>query len=178
MTFDIITPAVVAATHTFASILQAERAARLVEQHAVDPSLPGLGEVIDQVGAALVGGAPVGPYEAEIARAVQRVAAEQLMALAASADMPQVRAITTMKLEEARKRLASMVGAADDQSAAAHAALLARDITRFLENPDAFKRASPITIPPGAPIGEPGWDWLGLAEPPCSVWEIPVRREM
>ena len=172
MTFDVITPAVVAATHTFASIFQTERAARLVEQHAVDPSLPGLGEVIDQVGAALVGAAPAGPYEAEIARAVQRVAAEQLMALAASADMPQVRAITTMKLEEARKRLASMVGAADDQAVAAHAALLARDITRFLENPDAFKRPSPIIVPPGAPIGEPGWDWLGLAEPPCALWDI------
>ena len=172
MTFDVITPAVVAATHTFASIFQTERAARLVEQHAIDPALPGLGEVIDQVGAALVGTAPAGPYEAEIARAVQRVAAEQLMALAASADMPQVRAITTMKLEEARKRLASMVGAADDQAVAAHAALLARDITRFLENPDAFKRPSPIIVPPGAPIGEPGWDWLGLAEPPCSLWDI------
>ena len=94
------------------------------------------------------------------------------MALAASADMPQVRAITTMKLEEARKRLASMASAADDQAVAAHAALLARDITRFLENPDAFKRPSPIIVPPGAPIGEPGWDWLGLVEPPCTLWDI------
>jgi hypothetical protein len=171
-TFDVITPAVVAATHTLASIFQQERAARLVEQHALDPVLPGLGEVIDQVGAALVGAAPAGPYESEIARAVQRVAAEQLMALAASADMPQVRAIATMKLEEARKRLASMASAADDQAAAAHAALLARDIARFLDNPDAFKRPAPIVLPPGAPIGEPGWDWLGMAELPCSLWDI------
>jgi hypothetical protein len=171
-TFDVISPAVVGATHTFASIFQPERAARLVEQHALDPALPGLGEVIDQVGAALVSAAPAGPYESEIARAVQRVAAEQLMALAASADMPQVRAIATMKLEEARKRLASMASAADDQAAAAHAALLARDIARFLDNPDAFKRPAPIVVPPGAPIGEPGWDWLGMAEPPCSLWDI------
>jgi len=172
--FDVITPAVVAATHTFASIFQPKRAARLVEQHALDPALPGLGEVIDQVGAALVAFAPATPYEAEIARAVQRVAAEQLMALAASADMPQVRAITTAKLEEARTRLQRMAAAGGDASTAAYAALLARDIARFLENPDAFKRAAPIVVPPGAPIGDPGWDWLGLFEPPCSLWDAAI----
>jgi hypothetical protein len=171
MTFDVITPAVVAATHTFASIFQPGRAARLVEQHAVDPDLPGLGEVIDQAGAALVGASPAGPYEAEIARAVQRVAAEQLMALAASADMPQVRAIVTAKLEGARTRLLSMAAANADESTAAHAALLARDIARFLDNSEAFKRPAPIVIPPGAPIGEPGWDWLGLVAPACSMWD-------
>jgi len=174
MTFDVITPAVVAATHTFASIFQPERAARLVEQHAVDPSLPGLDQVIGQVGAALVQAVPAGPYEAEIARAVQRVAAEALMGLAASAEMPQVRAIVMARLEEARKSLLSITNSSPDASTTAHAALLARDITRFFDNPDAFRRPAPIVIPPGAPIGEPGWDWLGLAEPPCSLWDAAV----
>jgi len=174
MTFDVVTPAVVAATHTFASIFKPDRAARLVEQHALDPALPGLGEVIDQVGGALVNAAPAGPYEAEIARAVQRVAAEQLIALAASADMPQVRAIATSKLDDARKRLLNMANANLDESTGAYAALLARDIARFLDNPDAFKRLAPIAVPPGAPIGEPGWDWLGLVEPPCSLWDLGV----
>ena len=50
--------------------------------------------------------------------------------------------------------------------------LLARDITRFLDNPDAFKRATPIVVPPGAPIGNPGLDWLGLVEPPCTLRDI------
>ena len=160
MTFDLISPAVVAATHTFASIFQPERAARIVEQHAVDPTLPGLGEVIDQVGAALVGAAPGSPYEAEIARAVQRVAAEQLMALAASADMPQVRAIVTAKLGDARTRLSNMTNTIVDEDTRAYAALLGRDIARFLDNPDAFKRPAAIVIPPGAPIGDPDMDWL------------------
>jgi hypothetical protein len=180
MTFDVITPAVVAATHTLASIFRPERAARLVEQHAVDPSLPGLGEVVDQVGAALVGSAPATPYQAEIARAVQRVAAEQLMTLAASADMPQVRAIVTAKLEEARTRLQSMAGVAEDESSRAAAALLGRDITRFLENPEAFRRPAAIVVPPGAPIGEPDWSWLDLFGPLCPRADIPasgaVRR--
>ena len=170
MTFDVLSPAVVAATHTLANIFEPRRAARLVQQHAFDPALPGLGEIIEQVGAALVGAQPAGPYEAEIARAVERVAAEQLMALAASADMPQVRAVATYYLQQAKGRLDRAAGSGD-VAAAAHAGLLARDIARFLENPDAFKRAAPIVVPPGAPIGEPGWDWLGLFEPPCSLWD-------
>jgi hypothetical protein len=171
-TFDVITPAVVAATHTFASIFQAERSARLVEQHALDQTLPGLGEVIDQVGASLVQAAPAGPYEAEIARAVQRVAAEQLMALAASAEMPQVRAIVTLKLDAARRQLLNTANSGADEAVSAHASLLGRDIARFLENPDTYKRPAPIVVPPGAPIGEPGWDWLGLGEPPCTIWDL------
>jgi hypothetical protein len=173
MTFDVIAPAVVAATHTLANIFQPERAARLVEQHALDPALPGLGEIIEQVGAAMVGAQPANAYEAEIARAVERVAAEQLMALAASADMPQVRAIATFYLQQAKGRLDRAAGS-QDVAAAAHAGLLSRDITRFLENPEAFRRPAPIVVPPGAPIGEPGWDWLGLAEPPCSLWDAAV----
>jgi hypothetical protein len=161
MTFDVISPAVVAATHTFANIFEPQRAARIVEQHLIDPTLPGLGEVIDQVGAALVAAAPASPYEAEIARAVQRVAAEALMALAASADMPQVRAIVAAKLGEARTRLASMANTGPDEATKAYAALLGRDIQRFLDNPEGFRRPAAIVIPPGAPIGDPGMDWLG-----------------
>jgi hypothetical protein len=171
MTFDIISPAVVAATHTLANIFQPERAARLVEQRAADPSLPGLGEVIEQVGAAMVGAQPATPYEAEIARAVERVAAEQLMALAASADMPQVRAIAAFYLQQAKGQLDRAAGN-QDVAAAAHAGLLARDITRFLENPEAFKRPAPIAVPPGAPIGEPDWGWLDMFRQTCSHWDV------
>jgi hypothetical protein len=171
MTFDVITPAVVAATHTLSNMFQPERAARLVEQHALDPALPGLGEIIEQVGAALVGAQPANAYEAEIARAVERVAAEQLMALAASADMPQVRAVATYYLQQAKGRLDRAAGSGD-VAAAAHAGLLARDITRFLENPEAFKRPAPIVVPPGAPIGEPDWGWLDMFGPPCSLHDV------
>jgi hypothetical protein len=171
MTFDVIAPAVVAATHTLANIFEPRRAARLVEQHALDPALPGLGEVIEQVGAAMVGAQPANPYEAEIARAVERVAAEQLMALAASADMPQVRAIATYYLQQAKGQLDRAAGN-QNVAAAAHAGLLSRDITRFLENPEAFKRPAPIVVPPGAPIGEPDGAWLDMFGPPCSLWDV------
>ena len=47
--FDAITPAVVASDLTVGFLLDDARAARLVEQHALDPALPGLETVIDQL---------------------------------------------------------------------------------------------------------------------------------
>ncbi|HKH71118.1 MAG TPA: hypothetical protein VKA59_07185, partial [Vicinamibacterales bacterium] len=53
--------------------------------------------------------------------------------------------------------------------AAAHAALLSADIKRFLDRPAApATRTDLPAAPPGAPIGEPGMDWLRRMEPPCS----------
>ena len=47
--FDAITPAVVASDMTIGFLLDDARAARLVEQHAIDATLPGLDTVIDQL---------------------------------------------------------------------------------------------------------------------------------
>jgi len=149
--FDVISPSVTAAYHTVSFLLEDERAARLVQQHAVDPALPGLGEVIDRLFAASFGAQPASPYEAEISRAVERVVVDALSALAASAGMPQVRAIATLKLSRKLNELAKMTPADDDE--AAHVALLARDIKRFLENPEAYRRPAAPVVPPGAPIG-------------------------
>ena len=114
--FDVITPAVVAADHTVSEILNGQRAARLVQQHAVTESLPGLGEVIDELVEATFGAQPTNGYEAEINRAVERVVAEHLMRLAGSAQMPQVRAIATFALDRLPARIESEDGvSADDE---------------------------------------------------------------
>ena len=47
--FDPLSPATIAADVTIGFTLQLDRAARMVAQHAVDPSLPGLEEVIDRL---------------------------------------------------------------------------------------------------------------------------------
>jgi len=162
--FDVITPAVAAADMTVGFLLNETRAARLVEQNAIDPALPGLHGVIDRLTAATFGAAPADPYEAEIQRAVQRVVVEHLMTLATNADMSQVRAIATAKL---RGRITTAAPGATP--AAAHAALLSADIKRFLDRPAApATRTDLPAAPPGAPIGEPGMDWLRRMEPPCS----------
>ena len=164
--FDAIAPAVTAADLALGFLLNEARAARLVEQYALDPAMPGLHGVIDRVITSTFAAAPADAYHAEIQRAVQRVVVDHLMRLGASADMSQVRAIVSAKL---RARAAAL-NAAGSSPAAAHGALLAADIKRFLDRPapPATPTALP-TAPPGAPIGEPAMEWLLRLEPVCSA---------
>ena len=159
--FDAITPAVVAADLTIGYLLDDARAARLVEQHALDPTLPGLDAVIDQLVASTFAATSANAYEAEIARAVQRVVVERLMTLAATADMPQVRAIATQKLQQRAQRLPATP--LTNAGASAHAALLASDIKRFLDRPFAPATRTEIpTAPPGRRSAIRGWiGWAG-----------------
>ena len=175
--FDAITPAVVAARHTVTHVLNAQRAARVVGQHAIDTSLPSLEEVIDALMTASFDAPTNTGYEAEVKRAVQRVVIDGLMNLASNAGMAQVRAVATMKL---RRQGEMAVGWTHEATEAdgAHFALLAQDIERFMNRPaEPFEQIAPANAPPGAPIGNPGMDWLGTSinwlgpvSPVCS-WE-------
>jgi hypothetical protein len=166
--FDAISPAVVAADMTLGFLLDGSRAARIVQQSALDSSLPDLDQVLDKVIAATFRAPSANGYEAEIARAVQRVVVENLMTLASTASMPQVRAIASYKLQQ---QMAALQPAQPRAAGAAHRALLAADIKRFLERPaPPATRVDIPAAPPGAPIGDPGMDWLNRMEPACSAW--------
>jgi hypothetical protein len=74
--------------------------------------------------------------------------------------MPQVRAIASYRLQQRGSQLASVNGDADVPDAA-HYALIARDITTFLERPmEPFTLQEAPAAPPGAPIGEPALEWI------------------
>ena len=99
------------------------------------------------------------PYEAEIARAVQREAMDQLMNLAANAPMPQVRAVATSRLARKMNELGRVSGAPEADEAHAH--LLAMDIKRFLDRPYAPYALLPAVTPvAGDPIGDPGLEFF------------------
>ncbi|HSK08650.1 MAG TPA: zinc-dependent metalloprotease [Vicinamibacterales bacterium] len=178
--FDILTPATVAADMTIAFVLRPDRAARLVNQEALDPSLPGFDEVVGRLVESTFAARPGNAYEAGIARVVQRVLTERLMALAASAPAPQVRAIASRGLAGIRERVRVANGGAGaqggrrqqaDEEDLAHRALLAADITRFLDRP--FEPARPIALPappPGAPIGDPDQWWIDASPAAHSGW--------
>ncbi len=166
--FDLITPAVVAADMTISNILEAQRAARVVQQHAIDPAIMGLEGVIDAVFGATFGASAADDYEREIKRATERLVIERLMGLASNAGMPQVRAIATLKL---RQRMRDQANAQASEPDAAHAALLASDVERFLNRPAApYALPGAPAIPPGAPIGEPAMQWIRNLELLCS-WQ-------
>jgi hypothetical protein len=131
--------------------------------------LPGLSDVLSTLVAANAGRTVRSPYEAEIARAVERVLAERLMALAGGARMPQVRALASDALQALARPTAS---AASDRLQAAHAALLAQDVRRFLDRPaPPFTSLPTPPAPPGPPIGDPALDHLRSLEPFCSMDE-------
>ena len=158
--FDPISPGAIAADVTIGFVLQSDRAARMVAQNAVDPTLPGLSEVIDRFTKASFGAVTTTPYEAEVRRAEERVLVDRVMWLAMSAANGQVRAVASLKLQRLAARLRAEVGKAESDQA--QHALLAADIKRFLERPaaDAVKLMPASPAPPGAPIGDPDQDWL------------------
>jgi len=166
--FDPLSPATVAADVTIGFVLQPDRAARLVAQHAVDPSLPGLEEVIDRLVKATFDAPAATPYEQEIRRAEGRVLVDRVMWLATGAPNSQVRAIASYKLDRLAARL-RVEGKVANEADQAHRMLLAADIKRFLERPaQTMELIAEPAAPPGAPIGEPVMDWLA----PAPGWHL------
>src|SRR5262245_50196196 len=161
--FDPLSPASIASDVTIGFILQLDRAARVVAQHAVDSSLPGLEEVVDRLTKAKFDAATATPYEGEVRRVEERALVDRVMWLATGAPNAQVRAVATMKLTKLSSRLKAETGRSEADQA--HHAQLVADIKRFLERPGEM--AKPIVAPdapPGAPIGDLPMDWL--ARPP------------
>ncbi len=166
--FDPLAPATVAADVTIGFVLQLDRAARMVAQNAVDPTLPGLGEVIDRLSKATFDAVTSSPYEAEVRRAAERVLVDRVMWLATAAPNGQARAIASMKLQRLADRL--RVANGKGESDRAQGALIAASIKRFLERPAEVARLLPAAnAPPGAPIGDFGQNWL--ASPAWCVWD-------
>src|SRR5258708_5276615 len=157
--FDPLSPAEVASDVTVGFTLQFDRAARMVAQHALDPTLPGLEEVIDPLTKAIFDAPVATPYEAEMRRAEERVLVDRVMWLATGAPNSQVRAIASLKLPNLATRLRSEVITSEPEQA--QRTMLASDIKRFLERPADPTRPMPSpTAPPGAPIGDSPLDWL------------------
>jgi hypothetical protein len=156
--FDPISPAVVATEMVVSGLLTTDRAARLIAQKAIDPAMPGLDDVLSRLVATVFDAAPATAYEAEINRAMERVVLEQVMQLAQTAPMTQVRAIASQTLRQLQTRNTGVVAAAPER---AHRQLIVDDIKRFFDQGmDLLRPAAIPAPPPGAPIGDTGMDYL------------------
>jgi Met-zincin/Domain of unknown function (DUF5117) len=172
--FDPISPAAIAADVTIGFVLEPDRAARVVAQHALDASLPGLSEVIDRMTKATFDSTAANGYEAELRRASERVLVDRLMWLAGRAPMAQVRAMALLKLQTLGERMKN--ASSPDEADRAGALLLANDITRFLERPSETVVPPYVAkAPPGAPIGgDGGMDWLAPVVWDCAGDDAPM----
>jgi hypothetical protein len=161
LTFDPVGVAESAADMTLNLIFNSERAARLVQYHAEDPSLPGLDEVIDKVVGATWKAPAASGLAGEVQHAIDAVVLYRLMALSANEAAPaQVRATALAKLTGLREWMAA-TPAANPQIKALRQFAVAQ-IKRFETNPREIGVPRPPAPPPGMPIGD--------GEPDFVIW--------
>jgi hypothetical protein len=159
--FDALAPSEAAAQHTVQFLFNAQRAARLVEFHSRDAENPGLKEVIEAVLGATWKAPHGSGYMAEIARKVDGVVLYDLMALSANEHAPdQVRAITSLKLEDLKVWLKASHGSTRDQAQRAHFFFAATQIAQFQKDSKKIDMTPPAEPPDGPPIGTDD-DWEG-----------------
>ena len=164
--FDALAPAEAVADHVSGFLFNQERAARLVQFHARDPRNPGLAEVIDKILAATWKAPVAGGYAGEIQRTVNVVILADLMALAANERASnQVRAITSLKIEQLKTWLASQGRLPVDENRRAFLFYSLDQIKRFQDDPKKMNLTPAQTPPDGQPIG---MDWWGRADAPCG----------
>ncbi len=151
--FDPLAAAESAADHTLSFLLHPQRAARLVQQHALDPSIPSPGRVIDELlSKTWQSETKLSAKHSEIQRAVDDVVLIRLMGLAANKDATtQVRAIAFLKIENLKKWLGEQTPT--DESQLAHFVFAKNLIEQFQKEPSKFEIADPPDAPAGAPIG-------------------------
>ncbi|MXV15159.1 DUF5117 domain-containing protein [Pedobacter sp. HMF7056] len=159
-TFDPIATAESAANETISSILNPARAARLIEYNARDAKQPGFMAVADKLIAQTWKATPVTGYKGELQTMVNNLTLKFLLQLAANTDAAEnVRGESMLKVEELRQWMTSaMAGASPKQKANMMFGL--SQIEEFKQSPGKFQPTAPQVMPPGAPIGMPGMDFL------------------
>tara|TARA_B100001167_G_C16774171_1_gene309777 strand:- start:3327 stop:5705 length:2379 start_codon:yes stop_codon:yes gene_type:complete len=146
VTFDPLGAAETAADFTLDFLLNAERANRLVAQHAVDRDLPGFESVLQELIDATFRAIPKDSYFAEVQRSVNNRVLEHMKQLMVNPNaITQVKASVFKSLTD----LAQQNMRAED----ANTRYMAWSIGKFLEDPDEFKPVSAPKIPDGSPIG-------------------------
>ena len=150
LVFDPLAVADTSADYTVLLLLHPERMARLVNNHALDPGQPGLGEVLDRLTGKTWGASePENPYRRAVQDAAERSVLNGMMREAMNPDNPaRVRAI----LEDRLLRLGTELGELADRTP--HEALAAADIHRHLDRDQSLDPgARRPALPPGSPIG-------------------------
>ena len=151
VTFDPVSAAEAAASITVGLMLHPERAARLVQYHSEDSSLPSLDEVIDRLINATWKAEPVAGLGAQVQRSINIVVVYYLMTLAANDRAPaQVRATALARLTALREWAIGQAPADPTLKALYQFAVV--QIRRFEINPKEIGIAKPAEPPPGQPI--------------------------
>jgi len=144
--FNSLGPAATASNMTLRLLLNAERANRLVEQHALSKSNLGLNEVLSQLIKHTFTVKTKTSYETEIAHTVQYSVFQNVLNLTATDQTsPQVKSIANETLDTLLTILKSNKSTFNNQ--------LIRELISFRKYPERFKTYEVPKIPDGSPIG-------------------------
>lgn len=139
------------------SILEPERAARVVRFATSEASPLTLEEVIDSlIGTTWGASVPSTPKLAALQRVTQRAVADQLLLLASDHNAAQeVRAIADLEITKLRATAERRERAAASFAERAHWASIAADYRRWIDRRELPAPTKALVAPPGDPFGEP-----------------------
>ena len=158
-TFDPIAAAEAAADNTLSYVLDAERAARLIEYNARDGHQPGLTAVLDSVMSRTWKTPLASGYPGELQLLVDNLALKRMLALGADArHADNVRSACYGEIDGLKTWMQGQLGAATGKWRGALLFALER-IGEFEGDPGKFVIEPAIEMPPGAPIGMPDMEW-------------------
>jgi hypothetical protein len=159
-TFDPIAAAESAANITLSYLLNAERAARLIEYNARDKEQPGLMAVLDKIIAQTWKKPLVDGYKGELQSMVNNEVLKYLLQLAANNNAAKnVRGQALLKIEELKGYLTTSLSSGSSAEKANKWFALSQ-IEAFKADPSKFVAPAVVATPPGAPIGMPGMEFL------------------
>ena len=159
-TFDPLAAAEAAAGPAIASILNAERAARLIEYQARDGKQPGFGPVVDRLLAQTWKAAPSPGYPGALQTVVNNLTLKYLLQLGAdNRAAASVRGQALLAIDDLQEWMRAKARKAQAPQRANLLFGLAQ-IDRFKTDPTKFTPPPAVDMPPGAPIGMPGLDFL------------------
>lgn len=152
-TFDALGAAETASRMAVESLLQRERAARLVDQHRRDTSLPGLEDVLDGLTTTAFAAASEPERQAELRRVIQSAVVTGMVRLAEDRDAP---ARVRSRVDAALQALLDRLRAAPGTPSRAHDAFLQRELEAHFRRPRDPSPVPPTALPPppGEPIGD------------------------
>lgn len=156
--FDPLVAADTAATISLRALLAPARLARLSAQHAVDPTLPGVGELLERIGAVALS-----THADDVSR---RIGYRAIISMAQVARMPattpEVAALLDQRVHDIALALGRRGGGGADH---AWGASLSRKLLDPREREALLaERPRNVGVPPGEPIGEADWMDAPLAE--------------
>ncbi len=159
-TFDPIAAAESAARETISSLLNPQRAARLIEYNARDSKQPGFMAVADKLIERTWKSPLSAGYKGELNVLVNNLTLKFLLELGADTGSPEnVRGEAMLKIEELKDWMTTELAAAGPKHKANLLFGLSQ-IAEFKASPGKFQPAPAQLMPPGAPIGMPGMDFL------------------